>query len=149
MTWKTLTLNDLQNREAAPLLDALQTAALGAGQDDPVPDLISSTATRIRGALIATANWVDPTPETIPPELKDLACRIVLRLAKDRLNLALTPDERRDAETDDRLLRDLALGRARVTSRDRTSGSSSGPAGVQVARTPARQATRARLDGLN
>jgi hypothetical protein len=148
MTWKTLTLNDLQDREAAPLLEALQTAALGAGQDDPVPELISSTATRLRGCLIATANWVDPTPETLPPELKDLACRMVLRLAKDRLNLALTPDERRDATTDDRLLRDLALGRVRVTS-PATSTDTNTKAGVQVVLNPTRQATRDRLDGLN
>lgn len=114
-TWITLTVNDLRDREVAVLVEALRSAALGEGQEDPVPELISSACARVRAAVASgPGNMLDEAAGAIPPSLKDLALRLVLRSAKGRLNLALEPDETRDAQWDERTLREIAASHLRV-----------------------------------
>lgn len=137
--WITLSTNDLRDREAAALVTALGTAALGAGQADPLPELLNGAAARVRAAIASAPGHpaLGEGPGSIPPSLKELTVRLVLRAAKGRLNLPLEPDEVREAQWDERTLRELALGHLRVEQPGPATTAYSNPAAtVQVARQP-------------
>jgi hypothetical protein len=136
--WITLNVNDLRDREVAALVEALRGAALGGEQEDPVPELMLSACARVRAAVASApggAANLDEAEGTIPPSLKDLATRLVLRAAKGRLNLALEPDEVRDAQWDERTLREIAAGHLRVELPEGAEAAfSGGTAGAEAAR---------------
>lgn len=68
MSWITPTEADILTRCSGPELEAFRTAALGTGQDDPIPALITSTVNMMRGYIAQCPN-VDMTTKaagTIP-----------------------------------------------------------------------------------
>jgi hypothetical protein len=101
MSWLTVTIDHLKERKVAALVTALQTAALEEEQADPVPAIIASVTADIRRRIKACRNNVlDADATKIPGDLLDIACRMVLRVAKGRLEIELTQDER-DFNRDD------------------------------------------------
>lgn len=113
--WTTLTLAHLSVGKAAALVAALQTAALGDGQADPMPEILSGVVTRIRAEIAAGGRTVlDADATTIPPSLRSLAVRMALREGQSRLNAAgalpLSEDERLEWKTDVRYLERIAAG---------------------------------------
>lgn len=123
VTWITLTLAQLDTAKAAALVDALQTAALAEGQDDPLPEIIESVTQRIRMEIAAGGRTVlaaDAT--TLPPSLKSVGLRMVLREGQSRLNAAgalpLSDDEVREEKNDLRLLERIADGKITVEASD-------------------------------
>lgn len=115
VNWITITMADLPADKAAALVAAMQTAALGDGQADPMPAKISRVITRIRQEIAAggkTRLSADATK--IPPSLQAIAVRMVLREGQSRLNavgaLPLSDDEREEWRQDTRYLERIAKG---------------------------------------
>lgn len=119
MNWITITLADLPVAKADALVNALRTAALGAGQVDPMPEVITNATNRIRMEIAAGGRTVlDADATKIPPSLKSLAVRMVLREGQGRLNalggLPLSEDERQESKDDLRFLERIAKGEITV-----------------------------------
>ena len=117
--WITLTLANLETGKAAPLVAALRTAALGETQGDPLPEAITTVTNRIRMEIAAGGRTVlDADGTRLPPSLKSLAIRMVLREGQSRLNavgaLPLSDDEREEARQDIRFLERIARGEITV-----------------------------------
>lgn len=109
MPWVTITTDDLDNTKLAPLVSALRTAALASGQADPVAAITTTVIDRLRRTVAACrANRVDADTTRIPQSLKALACRMIIREAKDRLEIELTDTERKAWDVDERELREIA-----------------------------------------
>lgn len=109
MPWLPITEEALLARKMAPMLNALRNAALADGQDDPVEAVIPDVVARIRSKVASCAtNRVDADTATIPAGLLGLACRMVIREAKARIEIPLTEDERNQAVTDERDLTAIA-----------------------------------------
>lgn len=149
--WTAITIDDLRDREAAPMIHALQTAALADGQDDPVPELIQSALDSVRAAIATCPqNQLESDLSTIPPSLKDLTIRRIIRLAKGRLDLPATPEEIHDAKEDERTLRAISLCALAVEKPALPAPSPSYQrlGAVELVRSRQRLATRDQLDGL-
>lgn len=118
-TWTTISISDLETRKAAKLVNALRTRALGDDQEDPVPQIITETIARIRMEIAAGGVTILSVDESaIPPSLKSLGVRMVLRAAQMRLNasgaMPLSDDERKEWDKDERFLERIAKGEITV-----------------------------------
>lgn len=118
--WITITLADLSVGKVAALVEQLRTAALGDGQVDPVPEIITNATNRILQEIAAGGRTVlDADATKIPPSLKSLAVRMVLREAQGRLNalggLPLSEDEVREEKNDLRYLERLSDPKGSLT----------------------------------
>ena len=115
VAWITLTIAQLDTAKAAALVDALQSAALADGQPDPLPEIIAGVTSRIRAEIAAGGRTVlDADGTKVPPSLKSLALRMVLREGQSRLNAGgafpLSDDEREEWRQDVRYLERIARG---------------------------------------
>ncbi len=109
MAWVRIEIADLKDAKVAALIEACQTAALGAGQDDPTPAIIADVIARIRAEIAGCrANVLHPDAATIPSDLRSLACRMVVRQCQSRLQIALNEDEREEQRNDLRYLERIA-----------------------------------------
>ncbi len=153
--WITITTAQLDTAKAAALVDALQSAALGAGQGDPLPEVITAVTARIRMEIAAGGRTVlDADASRLPPSLKSLALRLVLAEAQSRLNisnaLALSDDDKEQLRQDYRFLERIARGELTVETSDNPA---SAPTVQAALPTPSitprpRRATRDDLNGL-
>lgn len=121
--WITITSADLPVAKAAALVASLQSAALGAGQGDPLPAVIGNVTQRIRMEIAAGGRTVlDVDATKLPPSLKSIAVRMVLREAQSRLNavgaMPLSEDERQESRDDLRFLERIAKGEITVENSD-------------------------------
>ncbi|EIP99456.1 hypothetical protein OpiT1DRAFT_03973 [Opitutaceae bacterium TAV1] len=121
--WITLSVAQLDTVKAAALVDALRTAALRENQPDPLPEIITTVTDRIRAEIAAGGKTrLSANPERIPPSLKSIALRMVLREGQGRLNiknaLALSDDDRKQWDKDDRYLERIAGGNVAVEMPD-------------------------------
>lgn len=120
VAWITFSVADLNTAKAAALVSALRTAALGEGQPDPVPEIITDAINRIRQEIEAGGKTVmSADPAKIPPSLKRLTMRWALREAQSRLNamgaMPLSEDEVREEKNDLDYLKRLADPRSTLT----------------------------------
>ena len=121
--WTTLTVDMLKDAKAAAMVTALQSAALANEQPDPMPGIITDVVTRIRMEIAAGGKIVmSADAAKIPPSLKRLGLRMVLREGQSRLNalgaLPLSEDERTEEKNDLRFLERIAAGDLTVEAPD-------------------------------
>lgn len=156
-TWITITVADLDTAKAAALVDALRTSALRGtpAQADPMPGIIASVTVRIRAEISAGGKTVlDADATRLPPSLKSLALRMVLREGQSRLNavgaLPLSDDEREEKKDDLRYLERIARGEISVEASDNPESTPSVQATVPSPRITARplSTTRSDQDGI-
>jgi hypothetical protein len=148
MNWIPITTTDLNDAKVAALVDALRTAALGDGQDDPSPEVIASVVSRIR-VEVSRKNRTDADETRIPKSLKSLAVRMILAALKNRLEMPLTEDERRQEDRDERYLLRIAKGEVPVeTPETPTTPQVESNAGVTLASKSSRRMNRSQLEGL-
>jgi hypothetical protein len=103
MPWLAITADDLNATKLAPLVNALRTAALAGGQADPLIEITANVVSRIRRMIAGCrTNLVDADATLIPASLKALACRMIIREAKDRLEIDLTNTETEAWRVDER-----------------------------------------------
>lgn len=91
--WITITKADLYNSKVAALIDAADTASLGANQPDRSTGVIADVVMEIR-RRISKCNQLDQNTSAIPGGLKPLAIDLVYCRLKNALELPLTDDER-------------------------------------------------------
>lgn len=115
--WITLTPADIDDYLVGAQVAALRTAALSAGQSDPVDEAITAITSEIRNYIRSCpSNVLSLTPGTIPPELKRHACALIIEAAQPRLKLKLSDDQRTAADNARKLLDKIAACRYAVAA---------------------------------
>ncbi|HNX04678.1 MAG TPA: hypothetical protein PKI32_04215 [Opitutales bacterium] len=116
--WTTISTSDIRDYLASDELDALSAEALGDGQADPLPTILADVVKRVRSEIAAhSANSLDPTSGTVPPELKGAAIALAVEAAYARLpGIALSADHVRLANAARALLKRVADGDVAVTA---------------------------------
>jgi hypothetical protein len=115
--WIAITQSDLEDAKVAALVDALRTSALATGQTDPAPRVIADVVTEMRGQ-IGNHNRVDSDATKIPASLKPIAVLLILFALKNRLEIALTEDERTEQRRCHEQLNRIEDGKRQVETPD-------------------------------
>jgi hypothetical protein len=123
MRWITITPAMLDTAKAASFVEALGTAALGENQDNPLPGIITSVTNRIRMEIAAGGKTrLSADPGKIPPSLKSIALRFIIREGNQRINIMdALPSSEDDSEAirqDIRFLERIARGEITVEEPD-------------------------------
>lgn len=111
MSWISVTADDIGTRLADPELDSARNALVASG--DPLPGIVSAVVAEVRGYVAAhRSNRLGP-PDTIPDELLNAALALVRGRLLSRLPVASldTDPRRKEVESAERLLREVAAGR--------------------------------------
>lgn len=85
MAWVTLVVGDVKAKLAGAEVTALQTAALAAGQSDPVVEIIAEVTNEVRGYVAACARNTLGSGATIPDKLKSAALAMIRYRSATRL----------------------------------------------------------------
>lgn len=100
MSWITPSADDLNEARAADLVTALREEALGVGQPDPMPGIITKVVNEVRACIgFCSSTPVDATTTTVPENLKDLVVQKIIRVMKGRLLQPLNDDEKTEEAT--------------------------------------------------
>ena len=145
--WTIITIDDLKATGHGAVIDAAQTTAVG--NTDPVIESIADAVSKIRGA-ISVGNSLDRDAAKIPNSLKSLAARIALFALCERIQFALTDDQRDTKRNDQSYLNRIIDEKIRFERPDNPAGSAEMQQGMSVGiitSTP-RQASRSQLSGL-
>jgi|GEM_PF-2063321 len=138
MKWVNLTVTDLYNTRAAPIIEAAEQTVLHTeptpppAQANPIPSLIAQVQAEIRGAVGFSGQYSldgDPTPATdpddplpsstsIPPNLKDLAVNKIVRECKARLEMPLNDWDRMQEQQYQKIITALLEGKYPVDAPD-------------------------------
>jgi len=119
MSWLAITEDALKVAKVAALVDASRTAALGAGQTDPMPLSIADVTARLRAEVMGhPSNVVDVDTTLIPSELLSLGCRMAIRQMQSRLQLPLNDDEKNEEKNDLRYLERISRGELTISLPD-------------------------------
>ena len=101
MQWITVTVADLMDDRAAPLITAAQTLCLTTGQADPVPGMIAELTEELRGMIGFSGKYqLSATANTIPPNLKHDLVHAAVRHCLRRINPAMYSEVDRQDERD-------------------------------------------------
>jgi len=148
--WIPITVDNLYDTKVAALVDACRTAALAQGQTDPTSRDIQSCIDRIRAEVSGCrTNQVDSDLTTIPKSLLDLACRMIIRKMKGRLEIELTTQEMREWDSDESYLKRIQLGAVPVDQPDAPVVAPVEPrSNIQIASKNKPRATRQSMNGL-
>ena len=147
MNWTTITLDDLKATGHGDVIDAARTVAIGS--TDPVDESLADAISKVRGA-ISTGNSLDRDTNQIPKSLKSLALRIALFALCERIQFALTDDQRDTKRNDQSYLNRIIDSKIRFERPDNAAGSAEMQPGMSVGIVTAtpRQASRSQLNGL-
>jgi hypothetical protein len=149
VTWIAITAADLNDYLVAAQVSALRTAGKAATQtnrDQVFTDVIQRIRRKIENHYILSA-----TANTIPPELRTMACYIIIGALQPSIpGLSLTDDQKRQIETAESDLNRIADGKDAVSepTDPLTPPETQKNAGVEIVKTPCPQVTREKLRGL-
>lgn len=116
MAWQTISEADIKTQITAPELSAARTAAIDAGQADPLPEAITNAVNMVRGYISGwTANTLGPEG-TIPDKLVLTAIDVAVYLLCKRIpkKILLTDQRQRAYDAAISLLKDVARGAFRL-----------------------------------
>jgi hypothetical protein len=150
MPWTTLNSDDLLRGLTGAERSALQTAALGSGQADPLPGIIADVVAEARGYIAANKANVLGEGNTVPEKLRAALIARVRFEAFTRLPVGrslLTEDRVKANEAAVALLRDVAAGRYAIEEPAVASAEVISAPGPKFTK-PVRQFTRENQDGL-
>jgi len=153
MPWITLTEEDVQRRLTAAELTALKTAAKASSQDadDILNEAIADVVKRVRGYVAACQRNTLGEGVTIPDELRGSALALVRDYLFTRLpGLKGLNDQIRQKESERALaeLRDVAACKFAIVPPETEAGDQAAGAGVELADSRDREATRDKTSGL-
>jgi len=145
--WVTITSDDLKAGKRGEVVDI--AASVSTGGADPVAECIGDAIARVRAA-ISPGNQLDENTTLVPRSLRGLCVRIAIRALKDRIQLALTEDERGQRAEDISYLNRIADQKVRFEEPDTPAGAAEMQVrGAENAGRPdRREATRRRMRGL-
>ncbi len=148
--WITLAATDLRDYLIAEQLDALRKEELGPGQADPFTAVSRDVIAKVRAYIASNPeNLVDANALTIPPELKLDVCYLVIAPMLGRLGTPLTKDQSQALDLAQTTLVALREKKLVVAKPDNAVAPDvQGGAGVELASSTKRQATRETLAGL-
>ncbi|MEO0510555.1 MAG: hypothetical protein AAF065_11925 [Verrucomicrobiota bacterium] len=107
--WIVLTTADINDYLVGAQANALRTAALATGQEDPLAEAIVDISAEIRNNIRAcSSNVLSATEGSIPPELKRHACALIIEAAQPRIKLKLSDDQKDAAENARKLMLRIA-----------------------------------------
>lgn len=95
--WITIVVADLNEARVAELITALREEALGIGQPDPLPGIITKVVDEVRSCIGFCASTVlDIDAAKVPANLKDMVVQKIVRTMKGRLLQPLSDDETKE-----------------------------------------------------
>jgi hypothetical protein len=108
--WIPISLTDLNDYLVGAQVNALNAAALAAGQTERFARVMTDMVHRIRAKIEGCPrNNVSATPLTVPPELKWVACYLIIEAMQVGIpGLKLTEDQRRQIDRANEQLTRLA-----------------------------------------
>jgi len=107
--WIAITTDTLKEAKVAALVEACDSAALGAGQDNRAAGIIQGVVNEVRAAVASCkTNTVDDDETKIPKGQRDLAVDLILARLKNTLEIDLTKDESDNVAHRRRQLREIA-----------------------------------------
>jgi hypothetical protein len=115
--WIVPTIADVYNSKAGPIVDAINTGLLGAGQTSRVPGIIADVTLEIR-RRVAKCNQLDANTAAIPGGLKPLAVDLIYCRLKIAAEMALSDDERTLLRQRENQLERIADGKDQVDPPD-------------------------------
>ena len=94
--WITIALTDLNDYLVGAQVNALNSSALASGQSDRFTHVMTDMVNRIRAKIEGCPrNHLSATPLTVPPELKWVACYLIIEAMQVGVpGLKLTDDQR-------------------------------------------------------
>jgi hypothetical protein len=99
-SWITIVVADLNEARVAELITALREEALGVGQPDPMPGIITKVVDEVRSCIgFCTTTPLDTDATKVPANLKDMVVQKIIRTMKGRLLMPLTDDEKSEETT--------------------------------------------------
>lgn len=95
-SWITISLTDLNDYLVGAQVNALNSSALAGGQSDRFTHVMTDMVNRIRAKIEGCPrNHISATPLTVPPELKWVACHLIIEAMQAGIpGLKLTDDQR-------------------------------------------------------
>jgi hypothetical protein len=106
--WITIQLSDLNDYLVGAQVNALNSTALASGQSDRFTKIMTDMVNRLRAKIEGCPrNHISATPLTVPPELKWVACYLIIEAMQAGVpGLKLTDDQRNQiAKANDQLTR--------------------------------------------
>lgn len=98
--WIIPSIDDINEARVAELVEALRSEALGQGQPDPMPGIITKVVDEVRSCIgFCAATVLDIDSAKIPANLKDMVVQKIFRTMKGRLLQPLTKDETAEEDT--------------------------------------------------
>lgn len=119
-SWIEIKVKDLYDYLVSPQVDILRKRMLADGQDDPLIDIITDITARIRAEISGNVrNVLSSNKSEIPPDLKSIACYLIMECAQSRIPaLKLTDDQVRLVNDAREYLKRIAQGEVQVSSPD-------------------------------
>jgi hypothetical protein len=112
--WIEITEDDVITRLAGAELTAYQTAALGTGQTDPLPDIITGVVREVRSRVAACRANTLGSGATIPDEVLHHALALIRYRLITRLPVGVKEERRKEYEDALAALRDVASCRVTI-----------------------------------
>jgi hypothetical protein len=111
MSWIVLTAADLNAYLVADQVEAIRTAALGAGQTDRFTEVMPFVVARVRSQIQARMQSVDLVANSVPPSLKTDVCMLVIEAIQAGIpGLSLTEDQKQLIRKAEDHLKSVASG---------------------------------------
>ena len=120
MNWTAITIDDLKAVAFGGIIDAAQAAAVGT--HDPVAEAIADAVAAVRGA-ISTGNVLNADVTTVPGSLRSLTARTAAFALMDRVQMALSADQRTTRQADLARLQQIGAQKQRFEQADVPAGS--------------------------
>lgn len=149
--WIVITVDDLDDYLVAAQMTALKSAALGSGQTNPFTRVMPDVASRIRAEIAASGKYqVSATANSIPPDLKTIACLMIIEAMQSRLPMLELSEDQRNLLRDGRdYLKRIAEGKVPVEMPDDAiTPTVQAGGGIQVVGYSAKKTGRTNLSGL-
>jgi hypothetical protein len=146
--WTSITIDTLKTAGHAVIIEAAQSAGIGAV--DPVAESIAESVSRVRAAC-STGNQLDADSTKVPNSLAGLTVRISLFGLMERIQYPLSDDQREARQIDNGYLLRISQDRLRFELPDTAAGSAEMQRGLDmdtVTRTNRRPYTREGMEGL-
>ena len=150
MSWVTLTEAKFLAQCTGAETNALKSAALAAGQTEPLTETLANIVQQVRGYVAANSANRLGDGVTVPQELLSAAVAMARYVALNRLPVKSLLTDTRITEYKDALtlLRDVAAGRFRIEQPTTISSQVIGGPAVTLVSNSTRKATRATLAAL-
>lgn len=144
MSWIILTEADALTVVNAPTLNAARTAAIKAGQADPLPAVLTQVTDQVRGSVGASGRYALGEAGTLPAKLRSTALDLLAVRLLGRLDLDISDAKQTLYKSAEATLKAVAEGRFDI---EEPEIASTEPSSSPTPRITKRTRTFSRADG--